>query len=121
MWEAIQTGDWSGLVESIVNPMVESILSGIGSMGPFGGFLSGFLGAAISDLLGGGGFFGGGKTDPSESTYKVAVQNWPEQLEAGIDLFPEFLLRQSSNITIQGGQADAKNLARALKTELALT
>ena len=107
------------MVESIVGPLADTIVGSL-NLGPLTQFAGGFLGAVVDDILSGGGLFGG-KQAPSESTWKVAVQNWPAQLEAGISMLPQFMLRASTTITIQGGQADAKNLARALKTELALT
>lgn len=120
MFEGIKTGDWSNMVESIVKPLADTVIGGL-DLGLFTPFAGGFLGAVLDDVLSGGGLFGGGKAPPSESTWKVAVQNWPEQLEAGIAMMPQFMLRSSTTITIQGGQADAKNLARSLKTQLALT
>jgi hypothetical protein len=123
LYNAIKSGDWGQFVESIVSPIVSNMLGGLtGGLGPLGGLFGGFIGAAIGDLFGGGGIFGSKKADPLTSTYRVEIQNWPDSLEAGIDLMPVNAMRGGSvNINLVAGNAGARDIARALSTEMALT
>ena len=102
---------------SAIANMVSGLLGQIG--GPFGGLLSGFVGAAISDLIGRA-FGKMKKHEPTQSTFKAFIINWPKSLEAGIGLMPQYMFRTPQTIIVQAGNADARGVARYLIRELAV-
>ena len=120
LYEALKSKDWSAIGQSIATPFANIITSLLGKMGgPFGGLISGFVGAALTDIISGA--FGKLKKHaPTTSSVKAYILNWPKSLEAGIGLMPQYMFRAPQTIVVKAGNADARGVARYLIRELAV-
>jgi len=70
VWRGIETNDWSSLGQSIARPIADLMSNAFAGSGPIGGILGGFLGAAVSGLIGKA--FGGGRKARDGQTPQTA-------------------------------------------------
>lgn len=124
--DAMLTKDWSGVGETLAKSLGQTLSQAFASAGPFGQFFGGLAGGLLQGVLTKALDRFGGKAAPSEfkgDISKVQVVNWPKALEAGITLMPINMLRGSgaANITVNAANADSRNLARSLISEMQTT
>jgi len=113
LYDAMKTNDWSSVADAIVQPLTDMITSKLGGLGGFGGVIGGFLGAAIGDLFGGGGLFGGKKKQRGDSISNPVITS---------DINAQRLLTELLNATKVGLLQRAQGIGRVvpLRTQTVL-